>query len=115
MVIARQQTNGMGRSSNSWLSPLGCAAFSLQMHIPLDTNLGQSLPLIQHLVMVAVISSIKNLQDLDCLNIGIKWPNDLYADSSLKIGGLIVNSTIFSNAAVVNIGKTKCFEYFGVF
>ncbi|XP_015836200.1 biotin--protein ligase isoform X2 [Tribolium castaneum] len=104
VVIARQQTHGMGRSSNSWLSPLGCAAFSLQMHIPLDSHMGQSLPLIQHLVMVAVISSIKNVQGLDCLNVGIKWPNDLYAEGAIKIGGLVVTSTIFSNFAIVNIG-----------
>ncbi|XP_044261348.1 biotin--protein ligase [Tribolium madens] len=104
VVIARQQTNGIGRSNNSWLSPLGCAAFSLQMHIPLDSNLGQSLPLIQHLVMVAIISSIKNTQGLDRLNIGIKWPNDLYAEAEIKIGGLVVTSTILSNVAIVNIG-----------
>ena len=103
VVIPRQQTNGMGRSSNAWLSPMGSAAFSLQMHIPLDSNMGRSLSMIQHLVMVAVVSAIKK-QGYEELNIGIKWPNDLYADSSIKIGGILVNSIIFGNLAVVNIG-----------
>lgn len=90
-----------GRAHNSWLSPIGCAAFSLQIHIPLNSPIGESLPLIQHLVIVAVVSAINKEYDL---NLGIKWPNDLYADS-VKIGGVIVNSTVFTDIAIVNIGK----------
>jgi len=42
------------------------------------------------------------LQDLD---IRLKWPNDIYAGRSAKLGGLIVNTTVESTLAVCNIGK----------
>lgn len=43
-----------------WLSPLGCAMFSIQLHISLDTPLGQRLPLIQHIVGAAMVNSLKS-------------------------------------------------------
>lgn len=49
----------LGRSNNTWLSPIGSANFSLQLHIPLDSPLGQTLSIVQHLIMVAVASAIK--------------------------------------------------------
>lgn len=41
-----------------WLSPEGCALFSFQLHIPLKSSLGQRLPILQHLVSVAIVNSI---------------------------------------------------------
>lgn len=38
------------------------------------------------------------------LNVGIKWPNDLYASGNIKIGGLIVKSILQGKSAVVNVG-----------
>lgn len=61
VVIPGQQTGGTGRARNRWLSPIGCAAFSLQMHVPLDSNMGLHLSMIQHLVMVAVVAAVKKL------------------------------------------------------
>lgn len=40
-------------------------------------------------------------QDLD---IRIKWPNDVYANGTIKIGGLIVATTIEGANAVCNVG-----------
>lgn len=40
-------------------------------------------------------------QDLD---IRIKWPNDMYANGTIKIGGLIVTTTIEGADAVCNVG-----------
>lgn len=37
------------------------------------------------------------------LDIGIKWPNDIYAKST-KIGGILVNSQIEATTAICNIG-----------
>lgn len=39
-------------------------------------------------------------QDLD---LGIKWPNDIYAKNT-KIGGIIVNSHVQSTVVVCNVG-----------
>lgn len=68
VVIPRQQTEGAGRLKNRWLSPIGCAAFSLQMHIPLDSNMGMRLSMIQHMVMVAIVSALKKINGCEvCL------------------------------------------------
>jgi biotin--protein ligase len=60
-VVPIQQTSGVGRSTNRWLSPEGCAMFSLQLHIPLNSYLGQRISLLQHIVALAVVSAVCNL------------------------------------------------------
>lgn len=51
----------LGRGKNVWLSPEGCAMFTLQLHIPLKSVLGERLSLIQHLTTVAIVSTVKNI------------------------------------------------------
>lgn len=70
----------------------------------MDSALGRSLPLVQLVVAVAVVSAIRSLPGYENLSIGLKWPNDIYAYSSVKIGGLIVNSMVESTVAICNIG-----------
>ncbi|XP_063696404.1 biotin--protein ligase isoform X2 [Culicoides brevitarsis] len=60
-VVSRQQTKGSGRGKNTWLSPEGCLMFSLQLHISLDSHLGQHISLVQHLVSSAVVRGILSL------------------------------------------------------
>ncbi|XP_060532773.1 biotin--protein ligase [Cylas formicarius] len=104
-VITRQQVSGVGRSNNVWISPAGSAIFSLQLDIPMASRLGKALALTQHLVMVAVVSTVKNLTEhCEHVKIGIKWPNDLYVNGAVKIGGVIVTSTVAGDTASVNIG-----------
>ena len=38
------------------------------------------------------------------LNIGLKWPNDIYADGAIKIGGVLVTTSITGSRVLVNIG-----------
>lgn len=38
------------------------------------------------------------------MDIRLKWPNDIYADGNIKIGGLIINTQIDSSQAICNIG-----------
>ncbi|KAL3270547.1 hypothetical protein HHI36_021085 [Cryptolaemus montrouzieri] len=104
VAIPRQQSAGIGRSNNTWLSPIGSACFSLQLHIPLSSPLGRMLSLVQQLVIVAVVEALKKNSGYENLNIGIKWPNDIYIDKAVKIGGLIVSSTMGNKMAVLNIG-----------
>uniref|UniRef100_A0A2M4AKI4 Putative biotin holocarboxylase synthetase/biotin-protein ligase n=1 Tax=Anopheles triannulatus TaxID=58253 RepID=A0A2M4AKI4_9DIPT len=104
MVIARHQTKGKGRNSNQWLSPPGCAMFSLQLHIPMSSFLGQRLPIVQHLVAVAVVSAILSIPGYEHLNLGLKWPNDIYAYGKTKLGGSIFSTQVDSRMAVVNLG-----------
>ncbi|KAJ9584247.1 hypothetical protein L9F63_021409 [Diploptera punctata] len=103
-VVPSCQLRGVGRGENVWLSPPGCAMFSLQLHIPLTSYLGQHTPLIQHIVALAVVSAICNLPGYQDLDLRLKWPNDIYAGRSAKLGGLVVNSRIESSVAVCDIG-----------
>lgn len=104
VVIARQQTNGIGRSKNVWISPNGSCTFSIQIHVPLQSVLGRALSLIQHFAMVAIVDAIKSIEGYEGLDIGIKWPNDLYAAKQIKLGGILTTSTIHSDVAIINIG-----------
>lgn len=50
------------------------------------------------------------------MDIKLKWPNDIYANSDKKIGGLIVTSLIEGDMAICNIGKKnisilKCMSF----
>ncbi|XP_035896454.1 biotin--protein ligase isoform X2 [Anopheles stephensi] len=104
MVIARYQTKGKGRNNNQWLSPPGCAMFSLQLHIPMSSMLGQRLPIVQHLVAISVVSAVLSLPGYEKLDLGLKWPNDIYAYGASKLGGSIFNTQVDATVAIVNVG-----------
>lgn len=61
VVVARRQSHGRGRSSNVWMSPEGCAMFSLRMQFTLQSELGRHLSLLQHIVALAIVLAVKNL------------------------------------------------------
>uniref|UniRef100_A0A1A9X1X6 BPL/LPL catalytic domain-containing protein n=1 Tax=Glossina brevipalpis TaxID=37001 RepID=A0A1A9X1X6_9MUSC len=103
VIIARQQTAGMGRDKNQWLSPIGCVMFSLQIRLPLDTLLGKRLPLVQHIVAAAMVNALRGHKLYKNLDIRIKWPNDVYAYGVNKIGGLCLHSFL-THEAIVNAG-----------
>ncbi|CAK9823781.1 Biotin--protein ligase [Anthophora retusa] len=103
-VIVRQQTNGRGVSKNMWLSPEGCAMFTLQLHIPTDTVLGNRISILQHLVAVAIVTAIRSLPGYEEIDLRLKWPNDIYAGNNIKIGGMIVNTQMISGLNVCNVG-----------
>lgn len=50
-----------GRGKNIWLSPEGCAMFTIQLHIPLNSYIGSHLPILQNLVSVAIVSAITSV------------------------------------------------------
>ncbi|KPU79433.1 uncharacterized protein Dana_GF17255, isoform B [Drosophila ananassae] len=104
-VLPLQQTAGVGRSNNQWLSPLGCAMFSLQLHLAMDSPLGSRLPLLQHIIGAAIVNSLRSHPQYGILDISIKWPNDIYANGNQKIGGLVINTTLQGSQAIVNIGS----------
>ncbi|XP_039288767.1 biotin--protein ligase [Nilaparvata lugens] len=98
-VVAYLQTRGVGRGGNTWLSPEGCAMYSVQLHIPLDSILGQHLPLLQIIVTLATVSGICAKPGLEKLDLRLKWPNDIYAGSGIKIGGAVVTSSSMNGVA----------------
>jgi len=58
ITVASRQTSGQGRGGNAWLSPLGCAMFSLHVRIPVHSELGQRAAFLQHITSLAVVLAI---------------------------------------------------------
>ncbi|KAL0117814.1 hypothetical protein PUN28_008894 [Cardiocondyla obscurior] len=105
-VITRQQTNGRGRYSNKWLSPKGCAMFTLQVYISATSTVGRFISILQHVTAVALVSAIRSIKEYEDIDLRIKWPNDVYIGNSIKIGGIIVSTTVVHSQAIFscNIG-----------
>nr|XP_006126053.1 biotin--protein ligase isoform X2 [Pelodiscus sinensis]XP_006126054.1 biotin--protein ligase isoform X2 [Pelodiscus sinensis]XP_025041875.1 biotin--protein ligase isoform X2 [Pelodiscus sinensis]XP_025041876.1 biotin--protein ligase isoform X2 [Pelodiscus sinensis] len=104
IAIAVQQTQGKGRGGNVWLSPVGCALSTLHISIPLCSQLGQRIPFIQHLVSLAVVESVRSIPGYQDIDLRVKWPNDIYYSDHMKLGGVLVNSTLMGNTFHILIG-----------
>ncbi|KAF4520098.1 hypothetical protein B566_EDAN010327 [Ephemera danica] len=103
-AVPRQQLTGRGRGGNEWLSPEGCGMFTLQLHLPLNSNLGRRVSLIQHITALAIVIAIREAKGYEDIDLRLKWPNDIYAGNWAKVGGLIVTSSIMGQKVCCNIG-----------
>ena len=82
--------------------------FSLQFEVLLGSGIGKRLTLLQHLISLAVVESVKSLNDgYENIDLRLKWPNDIYAGSNYKIGGVVVLTSCIGNNAQV--------KYFRIF
>ncbi|KAL1787633.1 biotin-protein ligase isoform X1 [Sigmodon hispidus] len=104
IAIAIRQTQGKGRGPNAWLSPVGCALFTLLVSIPLRSQLGQRIPFVQHLMSLAVVEAVRSIPEYEDINLRVKWPNDIYYSDLMKIGGVLVNSTLMGETFYILIG-----------
>ncbi|NXW30520.1 BPL1 ligase, partial [Phaetusa simplex] len=104
IAIAVRQTQGKGRGGNVWLSPVGCALSTLHITIPLHSNLGQRIPFVQHLVSLAVVESVRSIPGYEEIDLRVKWPNDIYYSDLMKLGGVLVNSTLIETTFHILIG-----------
>uniref|UniRef100_A0A8C8VEC2 Holocarboxylase synthetase n=1 Tax=Pelusios castaneus TaxID=367368 RepID=A0A8C8VEC2_9SAUR len=104
IAIAVRQTQGKGRGGNVWLSPKGCALSTFHLSIPLDSHLGQRIPFIQHLMSLAVVESVRSIPGYEDIDLRVKWPNDIYYSDLMKLGGVLVNSTLMGNTFHILIG-----------
>lgn len=68
------QTQGKGRTSNTWVSPIGCMMFSYNSALQVNEYVG----MIQYLDALVMCEAIKELKGVECIDINIKWPNDVY-------------------------------------
>jgi biotin--protein ligase len=78
--------------------------------------------LVQYLACLAVVQAVKSLPGMEEVNVGIKWPNDIYIDGKVKIGGILCQSVVFGSDYKVTIGvginvdnkfPTVCLNQFG--
>ncbi|KAI4337772.1 hypothetical protein L6164_016148 [Bauhinia variegata] len=102
VCVADVQTKGRGRSKNIWESPLGCLLFSFTLQM----DDGRVVPFVQYVVSLAMTEAIKVICDkkgLPCVDVKIKWPNDLYLNG-LKVGGILCTSTYRSKKFNISAG-----------
>ncbi|XP_060626331.2 biotin--protein ligase [Anolis sagrei] len=104
IAIAVQQTQGKGRGGNAWLSPVGAALSTFNITIPLTSQLGQRIPFIQHVVSLAVVEAVRSIPGYQDIDLRVKWPNDIYYSDLMKLGGVLVNSTLTGNTFHILIG-----------
>ncbi|KAG5843875.1 hypothetical protein ANANG_G00155530 [Anguilla anguilla] len=104
IAVAARQTRGKGRGGNAWLSPLGCAMFTLHVQVPVSSRLGQRIPFLQHLAALAVVEAVRTLPGYEDIDLRLKWPNDIYYCDLMKLGGVLVNSTLMGPTFHLLIG-----------
>ncbi|KAF7483768.1 Hypothetical predicted protein [Marmota monax] len=104
IAIAVRQTQGKGRGPNAWLSPVGCALSTVLVSIPLRSQLGQRIPFVQHLMSLAAVEAVRSIPEYQDINLRVKWPNDIYYSDLMKIGGVLVNSTLMGETFYILIG-----------
>lgn len=54
-------TTSLGRSGNVWISPKGSAMFSMALQFLPTTKLAEKMPLLQHLIAMAVVHGVKTI------------------------------------------------------
>nr|XP_022341221.1 biotin--protein ligase-like [Crassostrea virginica] len=104
IAIAGRQTQGQGRGGNSWLSPEGCAMFTLHVKIEMENFLGRAVSYLQHMTSLAVVESVRTLPGYENIDLRLKWPNDIYYSDKMKLGGVVVRSSLMNGVCDAIIG-----------
>lgn len=69
-----------------------------------NSYLGSHVSLLQHLVIVGVVCAVTSVPEYEGLDLKVKWPNDIYAGKSTKLGGIIVTSHYDASNIICNAG-----------
>ena len=86
LLISEQQSAGVGRRGNHWLTPAGRAVcLSYRFTLPLNARDMSGYALV---IGLAIIDTIRAFEP--AAGAGLKWPNDLYA-AGQKFGGILIN------------------------
>lgn len=72
--------------------------FSMPLLLPPESRLSHHLPLLQHIIAVAVVHGIRSQEGYQDLPLRIKWPNDIYYESQVKLGGILVSCLSLGNS-----------------
>lgn len=102
VAVATRQLNAVARGRNSWISPKGCAMFSLSLKITRESPLGGRLPLLQHMIALSIVKAIRGVYPQ--LEVAIKWPNDVYFKRNVKLGGILCTSTLHEGEFLCHAG-----------
>ncbi|KAI3648834.1 hypothetical protein MP228_006688 [Amoeboaphelidium protococcarum] len=107
LVVADNQSNGRGRSGNSWISDQGALQFSF-IH---NYDCGDMLKVVflQYIMSLAVVKAVKQIAQSNAFPIAIKWPNDIYVavqqqdgnSQQIKVGGILVSPQLGNTCKVI--------------
>jgi BirA family biotin operon repressor/biotin-[acetyl-CoA-carboxylase] ligase len=102
IFLAEQQTAGRGRLGRQWASPMAA-----NIYLSLRRRFNKGLPALSGLSLVVGVLLAKTLRSQGFGDIGLKWPNDVYAPANKKCGGILIEVSGEANAeitAVIGIG-----------
>jgi len=98
VVFTERQTEGRGRGNNTWESPRGVLTVTFVIpHKPL---------LLPHCVPLLAGLAVRDaLSNLGATSVGLKWPNDVWADG-LKVAGLLCERV--EGGDMIGVGVNVC-------
>ncbi|OKY26864.1 MULTISPECIES: bifunctional biotin--[acetyl-CoA-carboxylase] ligase/biotin operon repressor BirA [Thalassotalea] len=84
VCIAECQSAGRGRRGREWVSPFGSHVY-MSMYWYLEQGMSAAMGL-SMVTALAISDAIKSLYDID---VGLKWPNDIYL-KGVKLAGILI-------------------------
>ncbi|RKF21402.1 bifunctional biotin--[acetyl-CoA-carboxylase] ligase/biotin operon repressor BirA [Alginatibacterium sediminis] len=84
IVVAEHQSAGRGRRGRNWLTP-----YASQLCLSLLWQIDDGIEAAMGLSLVVGIACAQALRDQGYNDVGLKWPNDIYANGE-KLGGILV-------------------------
>lgn len=86
-VLAEQQTAGKGRRGRHWVSPFG-----KNVYLSLLVTMQGGIASLEGLSLMVAIAVERVLSRLQVPDVGLKWPNDVYAQGK-KLAGILLEVT----------------------
>jgi BirA family transcriptional regulator, biotin operon repressor / biotin---[acetyl-CoA-carboxylase] ligase len=84
IFLAEQQLAGRGRRGRAWVSP-----YASNIYLSIHQRFDLSLSSLSGLSLIVGMMIAKALRQLGFLDIGVKWPNDIWANQK-KCGGILI-------------------------
>lgn len=100
-VLAEKQSSGRGRRGRQWVSPFG-----KNLYLSLLVSFSGGMSALEGLSLTVAIAVERALRRLGIPDVGLKWPNDIYARSR-KLAGILLEVTGEYNShcqVVIGIG-----------
>ncbi|WP_301388599.1 bifunctional biotin--[acetyl-CoA-carboxylase] ligase/biotin operon repressor BirA [Thalassolituus sp. UBA2590] len=100
-VLAEKQSSGRGRRGRQWISPFG-----RNIYLSLLVSFSGGMSALEGLSLTVGVAVEKALSRLGIDGVGLKWPNDVYADGR-KLAGILLEVTGEYNShcqVVIGIG-----------
>jgi len=101
VCVAEMQYAGRGRRGRTWVSP-----FAANLYLSLLWRSAAGAASLGGLSLVAGIAVLRSLRDLGVDSAGLKWPNDILADSA-KLAGILIDVVGESSgpcAVIIGVG-----------